>query len=44
MLSQGMWGVVDVQDCSNAAMFLADSGAVDSKRLLITYAAWNDNT
>jgi dipeptidyl aminopeptidase/acylaminoacyl peptidase len=32
----GQWGVVDVDDCVNAARFLVDSGQVDGKRLAIT--------
>ena len=31
----GMWGVVDLQDCVNAAAFLVDRGDVDGKRLLV---------
>ncbi len=31
----GRWGVVDVDDCVNAARFLADSGRVDPDRLII---------
>jgi dipeptidyl aminopeptidase/acylaminoacyl peptidase len=32
----GQWGVVDLQDCVNAARFLADRGDADPERLLIT--------
>ena len=32
----GQWGVVDLQDCVNAARYLADQGEVDPDRLLIT--------
>jgi dipeptidyl aminopeptidase/acylaminoacyl peptidase len=31
----GKWGVLDVRDCVNAALFLAKQGLVDQKRLLI---------
>lgn len=31
----GMWGVVDVEDCVNAALFLAREGLVDPDRLII---------
>ncbi|HJX06439.1 MAG TPA: prolyl oligopeptidase family serine peptidase [Actinomycetota bacterium] len=31
----GMWGVVDLQDCVNAARFLIDRGDVDGDRLLV---------
>jgi dipeptidyl aminopeptidase/acylaminoacyl peptidase len=31
----GNWGVVDLQDCVNAARFLADTGEVDGERLLV---------
>ena len=31
----GKWGVVDLQDCVNAARYLADSGEADGSRLLI---------
>jgi dipeptidyl aminopeptidase/acylaminoacyl peptidase len=31
----GQWGVVDVEDCVNAARFLADSGEVDPARIAI---------
>jgi dipeptidyl aminopeptidase/acylaminoacyl peptidase len=32
----GQWGVVDLQDCLNAARHLAETGEVDGERLLIT--------
>jgi len=32
---RGMWGVVDVADCINAARHLAETGQVDGERLLI---------
>ncbi len=32
----GMWGVVDLQDCVNAARYLVDEGLADPDRLLIT--------
>ena len=32
---KGQWGLVDVQDCVNAAKFLADSGLVDGERMAI---------
>jgi hypothetical protein len=32
----GMWGVVDVGDCANGALHLADRGLVDGNRLMIT--------
>ncbi|MGB2895360.1 MAG: prolyl oligopeptidase family serine peptidase [Anaerolineales bacterium] len=32
---KGEWGVVDVEDCVNAALFLANEGKVDGNRLLI---------
>ncbi len=32
----GQWGVVDLQDCVNAARYLATEGEVDPGRLLIT--------
>ncbi len=32
---QGTWGVVDTEDCVNAARFLAETGEVDGKRLAI---------
>jgi dipeptidyl aminopeptidase/acylaminoacyl peptidase len=31
----GQWGIVDVADCVNAAMYLAERGAVDRDRLII---------
>jgi len=31
----GMWGVVDLQDCVNAARFLVDRGDVDGDRILV---------
>lgn len=31
----GMWGVVDVDDCANGAKYLAEKGLVDRDRLLI---------
>jgi dipeptidyl aminopeptidase/acylaminoacyl peptidase len=31
----GQWGVVDVDDCDNAARFLAEQGRVDPERLII---------
>ncbi|MBZ8181895.1 dipeptidyl-peptidase 5 [Oscillatoria salina] len=31
-----MWGIVDVNDCANAAKYLAEQGRVDEKRLAIT--------
>jgi len=34
-LLNGEWGVVDVQDCVAAAQYLADSGYVDAKRMVI---------
>ena len=33
---QGRWGEVDVEDCVNAARFLADAGRVDPDRLAIS--------
>lgn len=33
---EGNWGVVDVDDCMNAARYLADRGDVDPERLAIT--------
>ncbi len=33
---EGLWGVVDVDDCANGARHLADSGRVDGGRLVIT--------
>jgi dipeptidyl aminopeptidase/acylaminoacyl peptidase len=32
----GMWGVVDLEDCVNAARYLVEQGAADPDRLLIT--------
>jgi dipeptidyl aminopeptidase/acylaminoacyl peptidase len=32
----GMWGVVDVEDCANGAKYLAGRGLVDGGRLMIT--------
>ena len=32
----GQWGVVDLQDCVNAARYLAEQGEADPDRLLIT--------
>jgi dipeptidyl aminopeptidase/acylaminoacyl peptidase len=32
----GSWGVVDLQDCVNAARYLVDEGKADPSRLLIT--------
>jgi dipeptidyl aminopeptidase/acylaminoacyl peptidase len=32
---KGQWGVVDVDDCTNGALFLADQGLVDRERLII---------
>ncbi|HEX6708901.1 MAG TPA: S9 family peptidase [Rubrobacter sp.] len=32
----GMWGVVDVEDCANGASYLAERGLVDGGRLMIT--------
>jgi dipeptidyl aminopeptidase/acylaminoacyl peptidase len=32
----GQWGVVDLQDCVNAARYLVDEGEADGDRLLIT--------
>ena len=32
----GQWGVVDLQDCVNAARYLVDQGEADPDRLLIT--------
>ncbi len=34
-LLQGNWGIVDVEDCINAAVGLADAGRVDGERLAI---------
>ncbi len=33
---QGTWGIVDVDDCVNAARWLADQGRVDGDRMVIT--------
>jgi dipeptidyl aminopeptidase/acylaminoacyl peptidase len=33
---EGMWGVVDVEDCANGASYLAERGLVDGGRLMIT--------
>ena len=30
------WGIVDVDDCANGALFLANAGLVDPKRMMIT--------
>ena len=32
----GNWGIVDVNDCVNAAQYLVDKGKIDGKRLVIT--------
>ena len=32
----GAWGVVDVEDCANGAIYLAERGLVDGDRLMIT--------
>jgi dipeptidyl aminopeptidase/acylaminoacyl peptidase len=32
----GQWGVVDVDDCTNGALYLAERGDVDENRLMIT--------
>ncbi|TMD58986.1 MAG: S9 family peptidase, partial [Chloroflexi bacterium] len=32
----GKWGIVDVDDCTNGATYLAQRGMVDGKRLIIT--------
>ncbi|BAU09925.1 peptidase, S9A/B/C family, catalytic domain protein [Leptolyngbya sp. NIES-3755] len=32
---KGTWGIVDVDDCSNGAKYLAEQGKVDSDRLVI---------
>jgi dipeptidyl aminopeptidase/acylaminoacyl peptidase len=32
----GAWGVVDVEDCANGAIYLAERGLVDAERLMIT--------
>ncbi len=34
-LLQGAWGIVDVEDCINAARYLADTGLADPERLAI---------
>jgi dipeptidyl aminopeptidase/acylaminoacyl peptidase len=34
-LLRGSWGIVDVEDCINAAGYLAESGLVDGERLTI---------
>lgn len=31
----GQWGVVDLDDCTNAARYLAKAGAVDGRRMLV---------
>ncbi|HEY9845779.1 MAG TPA: S9 family peptidase, partial [Candidatus Caenarcaniphilales bacterium] len=33
---EGQWGIVDVDDCVDAAQYLVEKGAVDSDRLMIT--------
>jgi dipeptidyl aminopeptidase/acylaminoacyl peptidase len=33
---EGAWGVVDVDDCANGAVYLAERGLVDGGRLMIT--------
>jgi dipeptidyl aminopeptidase/acylaminoacyl peptidase len=33
---EGTWGVVDVDDCANGALYLAERGLVDGERLMIT--------
>jgi dipeptidyl aminopeptidase/acylaminoacyl peptidase len=33
---EGAWGVVDVDDCVNGALYLAERGLVDGERLMIT--------
>ncbi|ORX99431.1 alpha/beta-hydrolase [Basidiobolus meristosporus CBS 931.73] len=33
---KGSWGIIDVDDCCNAAKYLVDRGSVDPKRLSIT--------
>ncbi len=33
---QGYWGIVDVDDCTNGAKYLANEGLVDSDRMAIT--------
>jgi len=32
---RGLWGIVDVDDCTNAALFLVSQGEVDGQRLAI---------
>ncbi|HZE72384.1 MAG TPA: prolyl oligopeptidase family serine peptidase [Pyrinomonadaceae bacterium] len=32
----GKWGIVDVDDCTNGALYLANAGRVDAHRLMIT--------
>jgi dipeptidyl aminopeptidase/acylaminoacyl peptidase len=32
---QGQWGIVDMQDCTNAALYLVEQGLVDRERLAI---------
>jgi len=32
---RGLWGIVDVDDCANAALFLVNQGEVDGRRLAI---------
>ena len=32
----GKWGIVDVEDCVNAAKYLVERGSVDAERLVIT--------
>jgi dipeptidyl aminopeptidase/acylaminoacyl peptidase len=32
----GMWGVIDVEDCANGARFLSERGPADGGRLMIT--------
>jgi dipeptidyl aminopeptidase/acylaminoacyl peptidase len=32
---RGLWGIVDTEDCINAARYLAEKGEVDGKRLVI---------
>jgi dipeptidyl aminopeptidase/acylaminoacyl peptidase len=32
----GAWGIVDVEDCANGAVYLAERGLVDGDRLMIT--------
>ena len=33
---EGAWGIVDVDDCANGALYLAERGLVDGERLIIT--------